>query len=135
MVSAHCRTCCTSDHTKQRLTPLPPSALGAGPFDASKLPTVVQRSSQSLKKSLAYMRASDEKRLSQPQLAASASRLPMLSQNACLAEMRALGVKMWFAEGEADSPTAELAQRRGEGALVGSNGERAARVEARRWLR
>lgn len=94
-----------------------------GPFDSSKLPTVVQRSQQSLKKSLAYMRASDEKRGSQPQLAASAARLPLLSQNACIAELRALRAPMWFAEGEADSPTAELAHRRGEGALVGSNGE------------
>ncbi|ORY89130.1 PIN domain-like protein [Leucosporidium creatinivorum] len=100
---------------------LEPEFVWDGPFDSSKLPTVVQRSQQSLKKSLAYMRASDEKRGSQPQLAASAARLPLLSQNACIAELRALGVPMWFAEGEADSPTAELAQRRGEGALVGSN--------------
>lgn len=69
------------------------------------------------------MRTSDAKRESQPALAAAAARLPMLSQTACIAELRALGCEVRYAEAEADSPTAELASRRGPGALVASNGE------------
>lgn len=40
-----------------------------------------------------------------------AKRLPPLTFSACVAELRVLGVKFYVAEGEADSPTAELSQR------------------------
>lgn len=49
-----------------------------------------------------------------------AARMPPLALSACVSELEVLGVPMSFAEEEADSPTAELAQRRGGFAV--SNG-------------
>jgi hypothetical protein len=43
---------------------------------------------------------------------ARAARLPLLSMGACVDAFTEAGVVMHFAQGEADSPTAELAQRK-----------------------
>ncbi|GAA5980062.1 hypothetical protein JCM11641_008275 [Rhodosporidiobolus odoratus] len=90
---------------------LEPEFVWDGPFDSAKLPTVISRSSQSLARSIAYMRASDTARAT-PNLRNSASRLPPLTHMAVSAELEALGVASHCAEEEADSPTAELAQRK-----------------------
>ncbi|GAA5859440.1 hypothetical protein JCM1840_004618 [Sporobolomyces johnsonii] len=90
---------------------LEPEFVWDGPFDAAKLPTVIQRSSQSLARSLTYMRASDQARAT-PNLRNQAARLPPLTHIAVAAELEALGVTCHCAEEEADSPTAELAERR-----------------------
>ncbi|GAA5999967.1 hypothetical protein JCM10207_005994 [Rhodosporidiobolus poonsookiae] len=90
---------------------LEPEFVWDGPFDSNKLPTVIQRSSQSLARSIAYMRAPDQARASYA-LRQSASRLPPLTHMAVAAELEALGVRCHAAQEEGDSPTAELAQRR-----------------------
>lgn len=90
-----------------------------GPFDTEKLPTVISRSSQSLQRSIKYMRLPDTLR-GQHQHASAATRLPPLAHMAISAELALLGVPSHCAEEEADSPTAELAQRRN--GFVISNG-------------
>ncbi|GAA5858979.1 hypothetical protein JCM8547_007187 [Rhodosporidiobolus lusitaniae] len=90
---------------------LEPEFVWDGPFHSDKLPTVIQRSQQSLARSIAYMKASDIQR-STPALRNNASRLPALTHMAVSAELEALGVESHVAEEEADSPTAELAQRK-----------------------
>lgn len=89
-----------------------------GPFGASKIPTIIQRASQSLTKAVAYMRAPESARGGR--MGQNAARMPPLALSACVSELEALGVPMHFAEEEADSPTAELAQRRM--GLMASNG-------------
>ncbi|KAI5481252.1 asteroid-like protein [Pseudohyphozyma bogoriensis] len=93
-----------------RTVGLEPIFVWDGPFGASKLCTVLQRSEQNLAKSISYFRASDEQRAT-PFFQKLARRLPPLSTLAALDELRQLGVASYFAEEEADSPTAELAQR------------------------
>ncbi|GAA6041331.1 hypothetical protein JCM8097_007666 [Rhodosporidiobolus ruineniae] len=89
---------------------LEPVFVWDGPFDTNKLPTVIQRSQQSLQRSLSYMSASDLQRAT-PALRNQASRLPPMTHMAVSAELEACGVACYCAEEEADSPTAELAQR------------------------
>ncbi|GAA6009108.1 uncharacterized protein JCM10292_005322 [Rhodotorula paludigena] len=90
---------------------LDPEFVWDGPFDAEKLPTVISRSNQSLQRSIKYMRLPDTLR-GQHQHASAATRLPPLAHMAIAAELALLGVPSHCAEEEADSPTAELAQRR-----------------------
>lgn len=82
-----------------------------GPFDSSKLATVVNRSEQSLQRSINYMRAPDSLR-GDYKFSNAVSRLPPMAHIAIAAELEALSVPNHCAEGEADSPTAELAERR-----------------------
>ena len=89
-------------------SPLPPPA---GPFEREKLATVVSRSTQSLQRSLTYMRLPDNLRL-QHKYESAATRLPPLAHMCISSELELLGVVSHCAEGEADSPTAELAQRK-----------------------
>ncbi|GAA5918683.1 hypothetical protein JCM6882_006215 [Rhodosporidiobolus microsporus] len=91
---------------------LEPEFVWDGPFDSNKLPTVIQRSAQSLGRWINYMRASDAARTNNATLRNQASRLPPLTHMAVSAELEALGVASHCAEEEGDSPTAELAQRR-----------------------
>ncbi|BGP18738.1 hypothetical protein JCM10213_009217 [Rhodosporidiobolus nylandii] len=97
--------------TYWRACGLEPEFVWDGPFDSNKLPTVIQRSAQSLARSIAYMRSSDTAR-ADAKLRNSAARLPALTHMAVSAELEALHVPCHCAEEEADSPTAELAQRK-----------------------
>ncbi|BGP42355.1 hypothetical protein JCM10450v2_006449 [Rhodotorula kratochvilovae] len=90
---------------------LAPEFVWDGPFDSAKLPTVVKRSTQSLQRSVTYMRLPDHLR-AQHKFASAATRLPPLAHMCISAELERLGVPSHQAEEEADSPTAELAQRR-----------------------
>lgn len=90
-----------------------------GPFDESKLATVISRSEQSLQRSINYMRAPDSLR-GDYKFWSKITRLPPMAHMAIAAELEVLGVPNHCAEGEADSPTAELAQRRN--GFVLSNG-------------
>ncbi|GAA5869106.1 hypothetical protein JCM3774_003952 [Rhodotorula dairenensis] len=90
---------------------LEPEVVWDGPFDGSKLATVISRSEQSLQRSISYMRAPDSLR-GDYKFWSKVSRLPPMAHMAIAAELAALGVPNHCAEGEADSPTAELAQRR-----------------------
>lgn len=93
--------------------------LCTGPFDSSKLATVISRSEQSLQRSINYMRAPDALR-GDYKFWSKIARLPPMAHMAIAAELEALGVPNHNAQGEADSPTAELAQRRN--GFVLSNG-------------
>ncbi|GAA5991787.1 hypothetical protein JCM10908_001142 [Rhodotorula pacifica] len=90
---------------------LEPEVVWDGPFDSSKLATVISRSEQSLQRSINYMRAPDSLR-GDCKFWSKITRLPPMAHMAIAAELEALGVPNHCAEGEADSPTAELAQRR-----------------------
>ncbi|GAA5992441.1 hypothetical protein JCM5350_001591 [Sporobolomyces pararoseus] len=90
---------------------LEPEFVWDGPFDSAKLPTVIDRSSQSLARTITYMKSGDGARLQGP-LKKGASRLPPFTHQVVSTVLEELGVKSHVAEGEGDSPTAELAQRR-----------------------
>ncbi|GAA5842150.1 hypothetical protein JCM9279_002800 [Rhodotorula babjevae] len=90
---------------------LEPEFVWDGPFEREKLATVVSRSTQSLQRSLTYMRLPDHLR-SQHKYESAATRLPPLAHMCISSELELLGVVSHCAEGEADSPTAELAQRK-----------------------
>ncbi|GAA5964779.1 hypothetical protein JCM8115_005732 [Rhodotorula mucilaginosa] len=90
---------------------LEPEVVWDGPFDESKLATVISRSEQSLQRSINYMRAPDSLR-GDYKFWSKITRLPPMAHMAIAAELEVLGVPNHCAEGEADSPTAELAQRR-----------------------
>ncbi|GAA5855767.1 hypothetical protein JCM5353_007225, partial [Sporobolomyces roseus] len=90
---------------------LEPEFVWDGPFDVSKLPTVISRSSQSLQRTITYMKSGDGARMQGP-LKKAASRLPPLTHQVVSAVLDELGVSSHCAEGEGDSPTAELAQQR-----------------------
>ncbi|GAA6063649.1 hypothetical protein JCM10212_007049 [Sporobolomyces blumeae] len=90
---------------------LEPEFVWDGPFDTSKLRTVINRSEQSLQRTLTYMKSGDGAR-NQPAIRKAASRLPPFTHQTISAVLEDLGVTSHCAEGEGDSPTAELAQRR-----------------------
>ncbi|GAA6053286.1 hypothetical protein JCM3770_006666 [Rhodotorula araucariae] len=90
---------------------LAPEFVWDGPFDSAKLPTVISRSTQSLQRSVTYMRLPDHLR-AQHKFASAATRLPPLAHMCISAELERLAVPCHQADEEADSPTAELAQRR-----------------------
>ncbi|BGP26640.1 asteroid-like protein [Rhodotorula toruloides] len=94
-----------------RICGLEPAFVWDGPFDASKLPTVIHRSTQSLQRSLKWMNLPDYLRADYAN-AQKATRLPPLTHMSISAELEALGVPSHCAEEEADSPTAELANRK-----------------------
>ncbi|BGP34281.1 hypothetical protein JCM10296v2_006096 [Rhodotorula toruloides] len=94
-----------------RVCGLEPEFVWDGPFDASKLPTVIHRSTQSLQRSLKWMSLPDYLRADYSN-AQKATRLPPLTHMAISAELEALGVPSHCAEEEADSPTAELGNRK-----------------------
>ncbi|GAA5897276.1 uncharacterized protein JCM6883_006639 [Sporobolomyces salmoneus] len=90
---------------------LEPEFVWDGPFDSAKLPTVIGRSSQSLARTITYMKSGDGARLQGP-LKKAASRLPPFTHQVMSMVLEEMGVASHCAEGEGDSPTAELAQRR-----------------------
>ncbi|GAA5910062.1 hypothetical protein JCM8208_000943 [Rhodotorula glutinis] len=90
---------------------LEPEFVWDGPFEREKLATVVSRSTQSLQRSITYMRLPDHLRI-QHKYESAATRLPPLAHMCISSELELLGVVSHCAEGEADSPTAELAQRK-----------------------
>lgn len=95
----------------QRSRATSPPLPSSGPFDAAKLPTVIDRSSQSLARTITYMKSGDGARLQAP-LRKAASRLPPFTHQVVSTVLEELNVASHCAEGEGDSPTAELAQRR-----------------------
>jgi len=103
--------CATLSRPPRLAPPLTSLVPTAGPFDREKLPTVISRSTQSLQRSITYMRLPDALRM-QHKYESAATRLPPLAHMCISAELELLGVVSHCAEEEADSPTAELAQRR-----------------------
>ncbi|KPV73493.1 uncharacterized protein RHOBADRAFT_54712 [Rhodotorula graminis WP1] len=99
---------------------LEPEFVWDGPFEREKLATVISRSTQSLERSITYMRLPDHLR-THHKYESAATRLPPLAHLCIWSELELLGVVNHCAEGEADSPTAELAQRKN--GFVISNGE------------
>lgn len=71
---------------------------------------MIDRSSQSLARTVTYMKSGDGARMQGP-LKKAASRLPPLTHQVVSAVLLELNVASHCAEGEGDSPTAELAQR------------------------
>ncbi|GAA5967962.1 hypothetical protein JCM3765_005560 [Sporobolomyces pararoseus] len=100
---------------------LEPEFVWDGPFDSAKLPTVIDRSTQSLARTITYMKSGDGARLQGP-LKKGASRLPPFTHQVVSAVLEELNVTSHVAEGEGDSPTAELAQRR-NGFLVSNDSD------------
>ncbi|GAA6016267.1 hypothetical protein JCM11491_006797 [Sporobolomyces phaffii] len=90
---------------------LEPEFVWDGPFEAAKLPTVIGRSSQSLARTITYMKSGDGARRQGP-LKKAASRLPPFTHQVVSVVLEEMRVASHCAEGEGDSPTAELAQRR-----------------------
>ncbi|KAK4047210.1 hypothetical protein OIO90_006273 [Microbotryomycetes sp. JL221] len=91
---------------------LEPEFVFDGPSGSQKHDTVRRRAQQSLDRNIRYMmQLSDEERQLVSEIG-KASKLPLLTQGSCVATLKNLGVAVHFAEGEADSPTAELAHRR-----------------------
>lgn len=70
-----------------------------GPFEASKLATVLQRSQQRLDRSIAYFRRPDEER-SKHWVQRKAERLPVLLLSSVISELKSLRVVTHFAEAE-----------------------------------
>lgn len=91
-----------------------------GPCDASKLPTRQKRTEQAIENGVAYMNAPDWQR-DTAEFAGKTKRLPPLSLDSILDKLGELDVDYYMAEGEADSRTAELAERLG--GFVVSSGE------------
>lgn len=90
---------------------LEPEIVFDGPSERSKSETILARSRQTMAKSIRYMRLTDDNRMNPGEIS-QAARLPLLSMGACVDAFVEEGVTIHFAEGEADSPTAELAERR-----------------------
>ncbi|KAK4050874.1 hypothetical protein OIV83_003296 [Microbotryomycetes sp. JL201] len=91
---------------------LVPEFVFDGPAGSEKQGTVLMRSQQSLDRVIRYMNNLNDAQLQLPWEISKASKLPLLSQTALLATLMALNVPFHFAKGEADSPTAYLAEER-----------------------
>ncbi|SCV71547.1 BQ2448_3135 [Microbotryum intermedium] len=90
---------------------LEPEVVWDGPYGSNKTETILSRGRQAIRSSHEFMRSSDDKR-AQVHVISKAARLPLLARSACTYELHRLNVSMHSAQAEADSPTAELAQRR-----------------------
>lgn len=82
-----------------------------GPSEHTKLDTVLDRSQNTLNRCVQYMKAPDAERAT-PRMQRMVTKMPTMTQATVVAELNKLKVPVHFAEGEADSATAELAQRR-----------------------
>ncbi|SGY61970.1 BQ5605_C007g04632 [Microbotryum silenes-dioicae] len=93
-----------------RAVGLEPEIVWDGPYGTSKTETILRRGRQAIRTSHDFMRSSDDQR-AHLHVISRAARLPLLARSACTYELHQLHVKMHSAQAEADSPTAELAQR------------------------
>ncbi|SCV71545.1 BQ2448_3133 [Microbotryum intermedium] len=94
-----------------RAAALEPEFVWDGAHSVSKLPTIKERTEQKIAAVREFM-SSDACVRAQADKISDATGSPLLARSTFVYVLNEMNVKMHFASGEADSPTAELAQRR-----------------------